>query len=285
MTALSPRSVSRRGLATRDGRSQARLTVGLVLLSLFTITPFIAVVILALTPEGMPTIPIALPSELTLDNITRVLRVGEFPSWFLNSFIYSAVSVVIILLTAAMAGYALARKRFPGRNVLFWSIVATLMVPMEATLIPLFILIARMGGVDTLWGLIIPTLANSQAIFLMRQFIKELPDEIFDAARIDGASEWRTFVQIVLPLIRPILATLGIFVFLWHWNDLLWPLVVGQSDAARTLTVGLATLNTEAASTSSIMAAALISVIPCIIVFVVLQKYIVNSIVASGVKG
>ena len=112
-----------------------------------------------------------------------------------------------------------------------------------------------------------------------------MPEELFDAARIDGAGEWRTFWQIVLPLIRPVLATLAIFVFLWHWNDLLWPLVVGQSDAAKTLTVGLATLNTETASTSSVMAATLISFIPCLVIFALLQKHIVASITHSGVKG
>lgn len=266
-------------------RGQARLVAGLSILSVFTVAPFLAIVVLALTPEGMRTIPYTWPAELTLDNIARVLRVGDFPAWFMNSLAYSGVSVLIILLTAAMAGYALARKRFPGRNAVLWSIVATLMVPLEATLIPLFILVRELGGIDTLWGLIIPTLANAQAVFLMRQFIKGLPDELFDAARIDGAGEWLTFTRIVLPLIRPILATLGIFVFLWHWNDLLWPLIVSQSDATRTLTVGLATLNTEAVSTSSIMAAALVSAIPCVLVYVVLQRYIVDSIVSTGIKG
>ncbi|GAB3543158.1 hypothetical protein GCM10027403_36920 [Arthrobacter tecti] len=159
------------------------------------------------------------------------------------------------------------------------------MVPVQATLIPTFILIANLDGVNTIWGLILPTLANGQAVFLIRQFILDLPEELFDAARIDGSGEWRTFVSIVLPLIRPVLATLAIFVFLWHWNDLLWPLVVGQTDEARTLTVGLATLNTELVSTSNIMAAALISFIPCLLIFLFLQRQIVSSITSSGVKG
>lgn len=274
-----------RARARRERRGGSPATFALLMLSLFTVTPFIAVIVLALTPAGMPTLPTAIPTRLTLDNILRVLRVGEFPEWLMNSVVFAGVSVVVILLTASMAGYALARTRFPGREVLLWSIVATMMVPIEATLIPLFIMISRVGGVDTLWGLIIPTLANSQAVFLIRQFIRELPDELFDAARIDGASAWRSYVQIVLPLIRPILATLGIFVFLWHWNSLLWPLVVGQSDASRTLTVGLATLSTEGESYANLMSAALISVLPCVLIFLVLQRYIVNSIVSSGIKG
>ena len=257
----------------------------LVLIALFTVAPLLAVVVLALSPADAPTIPYAIPQALTFDNIIRVFQVGAFPRWLLNSTIYSVVSVLIVLLTASMAAYALARKRFPGRNALFWAIVATLMVPMQATLIPTFILISRMGGVDTVWGLILPTLANAQAVFLIRQFIADLPDELFDAARIAGAGEWRTFVSVVLPLIRPVLATLAIFVFLWHWNDLLWPLVVGQSDAARTLTAGLATLNTETVSTANVMAATLISFLPCLLIFVLLQRHIVDSITAGGVKG
>lgn len=184
-----------------------------------------------------------------------------------------------------MAGYAFAKKRFPGRDVIFWSFLATMMVPAQATLIPLFVLIAQMDGVNTYWGLIVPTLANSQAVFLMRQFIKGLPDELFDAARIDGAGEWTVFWRIVLPLTKPVLATLGIFVFLWHWNDFLWPLVIAQSDGMRTLTVGLASLNSENVSNATIMAAAAISVIPCLLIFAILQRYIVNSVAMSGIKG
>ncbi|WP_407359208.1 carbohydrate ABC transporter permease [Microbacterium sp. LTA6] len=270
----------------RRRRSGQRWTViALTAISLFTVAPLIAVVVLALSPADAPTIPYAIPEALTLDNIFRIFRVGEFPTWVWNSVVYSVVSVVIVLFTASMAAYALARKRFPGRSALLWSIIATLMVPMQATLIPTFILVAGAGGVNTLWGLILPTLANAQAVFLIRQFIIDMPDELFDAARIDGAGEWRTFVSIVLPLLKPVLATLAIFVFLWHWNDLLWPLVVGQSDEARTLTVGLATLNTETVSTSNIMAAALISFIPCFLIFIFLQRHIVESITASGIKG
>ncbi|MFF0483191.1 carbohydrate ABC transporter permease [Streptomyces sp. NPDC004435] len=259
--------------------------LALTVISLFTIAPLIAVVVLALSPEDAPTLPHAIPDSLTLDNITRIFEVGEFPLWLFNSFVYSAVSVVVILLTASMAAYALVRKRFPGRNAVLWAIIATLMVPMQATLIPTFVLVARMDGVNTLWGLIMPTLANAQAVFLIRQFVRDLPDELFDAARIDGAGEWRTFTRIVLPLIRPVLATLAIFVFLWHWNDLLWPLVVGQTDEARTLTVGLATLHTETVSTAGIMSAAFVSFIPCFVIFMVLQRHIVAGVTSSGVKG
>jgi multiple sugar transport system permease protein len=193
--------------------------------------------------------------------------------------------VLIILLTASMAGYAFAKKRFPGRDILFWSFLATIMVPFQVMLIPMFALVSNLEGVNTYWGLIVPTLANSQAVFLMRQFIRDLPDELFDAARVDGASEWRVYWQVVVPLTQPILATLGVFVFLWHWNDFLWPLVIAQSDEMRTLTVGLATLQGENVSTAELMAAATISVVPCLLVFALLQRYLVNSISMTGLKG
>jgi multiple sugar transport system permease protein len=195
------------------------------------------------------------------------------------------VSVVLILLFASMAGYAFAKKRFPGRDALFWALLATLMVPFQATLIPSYILVSRLNGVDTYWGMIVPTLANVQAIFLMRQFIVQLPDELFEAAEMDGASEWRIFTTIVLPLVRPALATLGVFVFLWHWNDFLWPLVIGQSGEMQTLTVGLATLQSENVPINQIMAGATITVVPSLLVFGLLQRYLTDSIAMTGLKG
>lgn len=265
--------------------SQVAIVALLILTAIFTVGPFIAMLILALTPAGAVSIPYAWPEALTLDNFIRVLSAQNFLQWTFNSTVYSLVSVVVILLTAAMAGYAFAKKRFPGRDAIMWSFLATLMVPVQVTIIPMFVLIAALDGVNTYWGLIVPTLANSQAVFLMRQFIRDLPDELFEAARIDGAGEWTVFTRIVLPLIKPILATLGIFVFLWHWNDFLWPLIIAQSDSMRTLTVGLAAMNSETVYRSTLMAAAAISVIPCLLIFAILQRYLVNSVAMSGIKG
>ncbi|MDF5753706.1 carbohydrate ABC transporter permease [Spongiactinospora sp. TRM90649] len=260
------------------------LTVLLGMVAVLTVSPFLVMLVVALSPAGEPTVPTAWPRTLTFDNIVQTLSVSGFTRWTLNSVIYALVSVVITLLTASMAGYAFAKKRFPGRDALMWAFVATLMVPFQATLIPMFVLISNFGGVDTFWGLIVPTLANSQAVFLMRQFIRDLPDELFDAAKVDGASEWRIYWRIVLPLTRPILATLGVFVFLWHWNDFLWPHVMAQSDEMRTLTVGLATLRSEGVPLATVMASATVSVVPCLLVFALLQRYLVNSIAMTGLK-
>jgi multiple sugar transport system permease protein len=274
--------------ASRTAARTGRLTlpVLLVLTAIVTITPFAAMVLVAFAPESGQTFPDALlPDKITLANFEHVLSSSDVPRWTLNSLIFSFVSVVLILLFASMAGYAFAKKRFPGRDALFWALLATLMVPFQATLIPSYILVSRLNGVDTYWGMIVPTLANVQAIFLMRQFIVQLPDELFEAAEMDGASEWRIFTTIVLPLVRPALATLGVFVFLWHWNDFLWPLVIGQAGEMQTLTVGLATLQSENVPINQIMAGATITVVPSLLVFGLLQRYLTDSIAMTGLKG
>ncbi|WP_427885282.1 carbohydrate ABC transporter permease [Kribbella sp. GL6] len=268
-------------------RTTARLTLPtlLTLTAIVTIVPFAAMVLVAFAPPSGQTFPGALnPAHFTLQNFRDVLSSSDIPRWTVNSLLYSLVSVACVLLFASMAGYAFAKKKFPGREIMFWAFLATLMVPFQATLIPSYILVAKLGWVDSYWGLIVPTLANSQAVFLMRQFIMQLPDELFEAAEIDGAAEWRIFTMIVLPLIRPVLATLGIFVFLWHWNDFLWPLVIGQSGKMQTLTVGLATLQGQAVPINQVMAGATITVVPSLLVFGLLQRYLTDSIAMSGLK-
>ncbi|MDL4775402.1 MULTISPECIES: carbohydrate ABC transporter permease [Thermomonosporaceae] len=272
--------------ARRPRAGRLTLPVLLVLTALVTVVPFAAMVLVAFAPAGGRTFPDAFtPTRFTLENFQHVLSSSDLPRWTLNSLVFSLLSVVLILLFASMAGYAFAKKRFPGRDALFWALLATLMVPFQATLIPSYILVSKLGGVDTYWGMIVPTLANAQAIFLMRQFIVQLPDELFEAAELDGASEWRIFVTIVLPLIRPALATLGVFVFLWHWNDFLWPLVIGQSGEMQTLTVGLATLQSENVPINQIMAGASITVLPSLLIFGLLQRYLTDSIAMTGLKG
>lgn len=284
-TSMPPAKRAKRPRVKSTGWQQIAIWVVLGIFAVFTITPFLITFVLALSPEGELTIPHQLPDSLTLDNIVKALTSRDIGTWIINSTIYAGVSTVIVLLIACMAGYAFARKKFFGSEVMLWAFLATLMVPTQATLIPQFILVSEMKGIDTLWGMLVPTLANSQAVFLMRQFIIALPNEIFEAARIDGAGEWRVFTRIVLPLTKPVMATLGIFVFLWHWNDFLWPLIVSQSRATQTLTVGLATLNAESVSLQALMASAAITVIPCLVIFAVLQRYLVSGISMGAVKG
>ncbi|HWV34042.1 MAG TPA: carbohydrate ABC transporter permease, partial [Thermomicrobiales bacterium] len=201
------------------------------------------------------------------------------------SFVYALVSVGFVLLLCSMAGYAFAKKQFFARDKIFWLFVAMLVVPSQVTLVPLFILLVQLDGANTYWGLIVPTLANAQGVFLMRQYIMGIPDDLIEAAKLDGASEFRIFWQVILPLTIPVQATLGIFVFLWHWNDFLWPLIVAQTSNMRTLTVGLATLQSLVPSTNSMMAAAAISFLPSLLIFVFAQRFIVQSIATAGIKG
>lgn len=266
-------------------RLRKALYLPLALIAVVTAVPFVAMILLALRPAGVVTLRrIFFSTSFTLENFRQVFAGATMARWIANSLVYALVSVVIVLFLASMAGYAFAKKKFWGREAIFWSFIAMLMVPTQATIIPLFILIAKLNGVDTLWGLIVPTLANAQAVFLLRQFIMGIPDELIEAAKLDGASEFRIYAQIILPLTKPILATLAIFVFLWHWNDFLWPLIVSQSDSTRTLTVGLATLQSLTPAVSTIMAAAAISFIPNLLIFLLFQRYLIQSIATTGLK-
>jgi multiple sugar transport system permease protein len=278
-------AISERHARPIVGRLRNALYLPLALIAVITAVPFVAMILLALRPAGVVTLRrIFFSMSFTLENFRQVFAGATMARWIANSLVYALVSVVIVLFLASMAGYAFAKKKFWGREALFWSFIAMLMVPTQATIIPLFILIAKLNGVDTLWGLIVPTLANAQAVFLLRQFIMGIPDELIEAAKLDGASEFRIYAQIILPLATPILATLAIFVFLWHWNDFLWPLIVSQSDSTRTLTVGLATLQSLTPSTSTIMAAAAISFVPNLLIFLLFQRYLVQSIATTGLK-
>jgi multiple sugar transport system permease protein len=253
-------------------------TAVLSLVSLAAIGPFVVMLVVALSPGDAPTFPLRLPTSLTLDNIIRVLSTDSFLRWTVNTVVYSAVSVAAVLVSASMAAYVFARKRFAGRDVLLWSLLSTMMVPFHAMLMPSLVVVSLLGWSDTYWGLIVPTLANMQAVLLLRQFIRALPDEVFDAARIDGAGDWRVYRSIVLPLCRPVLATLAVFVFLWHWNDFLWPLVVARSDEMRTLTVGLSSLEQGQSTVADLMSAATVCGLPCLLVFVVLQRNLTGTI-------
>ncbi|WP_255595924.1 carbohydrate ABC transporter permease [Cellulomonas sp. C5510] len=254
--------------------------------SLLTIFPFYAMVVIALRPETAIDFPSSLlPWNLDTSAFRDVLAGQDMLRWTLNSVIYSVVSVVAVLVMASMAGYAFAKKRFPGREAMFWSFLAMVMVPYHVTLIPTFIVMAKLGGVDTYWGLILPSLANAQAVFLMRQFIKGLPDELFEAAKIDGAGEWRTFATIVLPLCKPVLATLGTFVFLWHWNDFLWPLIIGKSADMWTLTVGIASLRQQQVPLSVVLAGSVVALVPIFAAYAVAQRSFQEGVAQTGIKG
>ncbi|MEU9508012.1 carbohydrate ABC transporter permease [Micromonospora sp. NPDC048170] len=274
----------RAGHASRGwvvGRT-ALLVVGAVV----TLFPFYAMVVLSFKPTGPVTFPDSLlPWPFSPEAYDQVIGAKSVLRWMWNTVVYSVVSVVGVLLFASMAGYAFAKKRFPGKETMFWSFLAMLMVPYHVTMIPTFIIISELNGVDTYWGMIVPTLANAQAVFLMRQFIASLPDSLFEAARLDGCSEWRVYVSIVLPLIKPILATLGVFVFLWHWNDFLWPLIVGQSLDMRTLTTGIASLQQENVALNMLLAGSVVAFVPIFMAYLIGQRHFQEGVSTTGIKG
>lgn len=260
--------------------------IGLCFFAVVCFFPFYAMVILSLKPQMAVDFPSSLfPWNLSTASYGQVLGAQNTLRWAGNTFIYAVVSVVAVLLLSSMAGYAFAKKRFHGKEVMFWSFLAMLMVPFQVTLIPTFILLAKFGGMDTYWGLIIPTIANAQAVFLMRQFIQSLPDELFDAARIDGAGEFRVFYALVLPLCRPVLATLGIFVFLWHWNDFLWPLVIEQNSQMWTLTVGISSLQQKNVPLSVMLAGSVVALVPIFFAYLVAQRYVEEGVTTTGIRG
>lgn len=208
------------------------------------------------------------------------------PIWFLNSLIVSITATLGILLFDSMAGYVFAKKKFPGRDFLFWLMISTMMIPGQVTLVPMFMLIGKLGLKNSLGAVIFPPLAMVFGVFLMRQFMKTIPTELIEAAKIDGASEFSIYWRIVLPLTKPALATLGILTFMAVWNSFLWPLIVLNKDYLYTLPVGLKTLQDKnLVDFGLLMSGASIAAIPMIIVFLFFQKYFVKGLTLGSLKG
>ena len=230
--------------------------------------------------------PTWLPEDASLDNYSELFDRLDFPQFFFNSTLVAVVVTLGNLLFCSMVGYALAKIEFPGRRALFVLVMATLMIPGMVTFVPLFVLVSNVGLVNTYPGLILPYLAGPFGVFLMRQYISGLPDELIDAARVDGAGELRIFRSVIMPLCGPALATLGILTFLASWNNFLWPLVVATSEDKYTLPVALALYSVGQNSTEYglLMAGAVVVVVPVLVMFVALQRHFVQGIAMTGIK-
>lgn len=230
--------------------------------------------------------PVWIPSRPTMDNIVKVWDQLDFARYFANSLFLSVTPTIIILFTSMLVGYVLAKIYFWGREFLFLCIIATMMVPWPVTLIPSYQMMSWFGWLDTYWPLIVPGMFSSFGIFLVRQFMHSIPDDLLDAGRIDGASELRIFVQLVLPLSVPVISTLGIFNFMWHWDSFLWPMIVLNDQKKFPLTVALRAFTSEnIIDYAATMAGAMISVIPVLIVYMFLQKHFVAGVALTGMKG
>jgi multiple sugar transport system permease protein len=259
-----------------------------LLAALISITPFIFMLGISFQSvhfiSGNPARWI--PRNPTVSTYQQVLQTENFVRWIANSLFVAASVTLIALLIQSMAGYVFAKKQFPGKNVLFIVILAGVMVPRAVTIIPAFFIAKDLGILNRYPGLILPPLAWPLGVFLMRQYIETLPDELLDAGRIDGASEFGLFSRIVIPLSVPGLAVLGIYTFMEQWREFLWPLIVITADELKTLPVGLAIFHTEFSTDYGVqMAGVLLSVLPFIIVFLFFQRYFIRGLTLGALKG
>jgi multiple sugar transport system permease protein len=287
---MSPAS---KGISVNSLRQRERLT-RVLLYSLLVIGAFLALlpmvwmVSASLMPSGEASTypPHFFPTSVTFahyyDLFTR-LNLGRY---LLNSAFVALVVTLSSLAINSMAGYAFAKLRFRGRDRLFRLLSTGLVLPVQVAMLPLFLLLKNLGLINTYWGVIIPGMASIFGIFLVRQYALAIPDEMLDAARVDGASEFRIFWSIVVPGIVPILATLSIWTFLATWNDFMWPLIVLSDESHYTLPVALANLSGEhVQDTELMMAGSVLTVIPVMLVFLFLQRYYIQGVMAGSVKG
>lgn len=278
----------RRGTRRRDRAASlalhAILTAGLLVM----IAPFGWMLLSSLKSEGevRQTPPTWLPQDPTLANFRELFDRLDFPLYFANSALVAVVVTVGNLLFCSATGYALAKLRFAGKRALFLLVLANLMVPPTATFVPQFVLVSNLGLVNTYAGLILPNIALAVNVFLMRQYILSIPEDLLESARIDGAGEWRIFWRIVLPLCGPVIATVGIMTFLGSWNNFLWPLVVATTEDKYTLPVALALYSVGQNQTryGLLLAGSVAVIVPVLIVFALLQRHFVRGIATTGLK-
>jgi multiple sugar transport system permease protein len=260
----------------------------LIFWAVLSFIPLTWLFITAFTPQDFivrmpPKINLVL---MSLENFVNLFERGQVFTWFFNSFYIACFVTVFNLFFSSLAGYTLAKKMFPGRRAIFWMIICTMMIPGQVTLVPIFIMMTKMRLLDTHAALILPQVVSVFSIFLMKQYIQTLPSELEDAARIDGCSEFSVFWRIILPLCRPVLAVLGIFIFVANWNNFLWPLIMLNTPSKFTIQVGLATLQEQFATDYGIlMAGAAFAAVPMIIVFLAFQKHFIKGLTIGGVKG
>lgn len=226
------------------------------------------------------------PANASLDNYVNLLERESFLVWFQNSFNVSFFGTLFMVLVCVPCGYAFAKKDFPLKTLLFLMILATMMIPPTVTLFPSFVIARELGLVDTATGMYITGVASVFGMFLMKQYMEGVPDQILQSAKIDGAGEYRTFLQIVVPLSKPAVAMLVIWGFMAHWNNLLWPLIISRRDATRTLPVGIASFSTQdGVHWHIVMAATVLSFIPVLIVFLIFRRQFIAGLTEGAVKG
>ena len=261
------------------------LLAGLAFVSLFPLVWMVSVSLMQ--PGAASTLPTPiLPASPTLANYRTLFGSIGMGTYFFNSLLIALLATLISVTFNVMAGYAFAKLQFRGRDAVFKTLLGALVIPGQVAMLPLFLMLKQMGLVNSWAGVIVPGMAGVFGIFLVRQFARGIPDDLLEAARIDGASEFRIFLTIVVPLLAPVLATLAIFSFLGSWNDFMWPLIVLTDDALHTLPVALAGLSREHVQDSELMmAGSVVTVLPVLVLFLVLQRQYMEGLLAGSVKG
>ena len=278
-----------RAVSRSDRMTPGRWVIwaGLMLGGLVMLFPVYWVLVTALSPGGLAqgTGFRLWPDRVDLGVFGRAFTDQPVARWLLNSAVIAVASVVLSVVVSLLAGYAFAKYRFRGRNPLFALMLVTIMVPIHVIMVPEFVIVSRLGLVNSPWAVVLPTAAQAVTIFMARQFLAGLPDELIEAARVDGAGELRIFLRVVLPLSGPLIAVLTILTFVWRWNDFVWPLVALQAPENYTISVGLAALNgTFSHPWDEMMAITLLSMVPVVAVFLAFQKRFVQGIAESGLK-
>ncbi len=263
------------------------------LLALFFLMPLYWMAVGSLREMvGTMAAPELIPKDPTIKNYIDLFTTAyPVPRWMLNSFLISCITTFFAVLLCCMMGYAFGKKEFMGKKFLFVLVIATMMLPKQASLIPLFILIKNLSLIDTIWGVILPSIIWPYGVFLMRQFMHEAPDDLLESARMDGAGEIRIFGQIVLPLVKPAISTLSIIMFMQAWGDFMWQLIILKDMKNWTMNVGLSVLIQNASGGANVinyglaMAGGCFAALPVIIIFIAFQKYFIKGITLGAVKG
>ncbi|WP_308798849.1 carbohydrate ABC transporter permease [Agromyces silvae] len=277
----------RRNRPPGDRRGIVSRTIIATVVTVIVVFPLYWMLVVAFSPRGEVFQPglTLWPSTFTLDNFTKVLDRFPVMGWFGNSVVIGAFVTVLTVIVNLLAGYAFARLRFRGRTAVFLLALSTMMIPVQAIMVAQFRLVSGLGIYGTYWGVILPGAAAAFGIFLARQFFISIPDEIVEAARIDGAGHLRTFIQVVLPLCKPLIAVLTLLTLMGSWNDFAWPLIALKDNELFTLPIGLLYLkNQTSPDYNAIMALALISVLPMVLLFLFFQRYFVQGFARSGIK-
>ncbi len=275
------------GIRVRAGVRTLLIYIILLVIAAATVGPFLVMISASLRPNfSYMTFPISLiPPDPGIANYIRLFNQTAIGRWIFNSVFVSTTVTLLQVTTCSLAGYAFSRGEFPGRDLIFWIFMGTLMVPSTVTIVPLFLILSRLGWVDTYAALIIPAATSIFGTFLLRQFFLTIPRDYDQAALIDGANLFQIYRMVVLPLAKPALATLATLTFLGEWNAFLYPLIVTTKSSMRILTVGLATMVVQEGGAGVQMAGATLTFTPTFLIFLFMQRYVVQGITLSGVKG